>query len=646
MQDLLNSKSNDEIDLKEVFIILWAYKLFIASTCVFGILLAGYYSLNADKKYTSEAIFKLNQASPKGLQIGGSLASMSNFAGLALPATKNLSIDQIMGRIFIEKLDKKLNFKGDPYFNTYNQNLVEPIWKSIIKRAIGLERTPANVQEAIWQNILAKYSKNVFLEETTDGPIKIQVTHTIPQRAAEIANTIMDTIISNEKDKKNRTQDQIVYYMSNSLAEALSDLEISQNKLKEFALKNSVGPLEIFTAGSLKLDTLREQLSRASELHEAVYALSLILQNKSTDQNSYLILQQQFPIVDQVEFRRVLGQSEIISSWTWPEANLVDAVLETLYERKSRLVSKINVSQIEAEQSGITLENYNKLMRNSKVAEATYTVLIEQVKSQNTLSGFQPDNTEIYEYASTSIIPTSPNRNLLLILGALLGLFLGATISLMYAFRRGVYYSKEALIIGAQAQLTGSIKSIILFRNKSLEYISTMLVKKSYPILREMAVEIHKNDTTQVVVSSSHAKLKGNDVARALASYMQSESIKIAVIDFSSKVKRPDIHKEILSIGSFNVVESAGNISVLSPDDDISAMELLSQKEFNKNKQFLISNFDLLFLCADNDDAISLLRALEGQKTFHISLVRTKKTKSANIYFMRRLIPIQGLLHD
>ena len=309
-------------------------------------------------------------------------------------------------------------------------------------------------------------------------------------------------------------------------------------------------------------------------------------------------------------------------------------------------MSKINVSQIEAEQSGITLENYNKLLRSSKVAEATYTVLIEQVKSQNILSGFRPDKAEIYEYASSSLIPSSPNRNLLLILGALLGLFLGATISLMYAFRRGVYYSKESLITGARAQLTGSIKSIILFRNKSLEYISTMLMKKSYSVLREMAVEIHKNDTTQVVVSSSHAKLKGNDVARALASYMQSESTKIAVIDFSSKVIKPDIHKEIFSVGPFNVYESAGNVSVLRPDDDITAMELLSQKEFNKNKQFLISNFDLLFLCADNNDAISLLRALEGQKTFHISLVRTRKTKSANISLMRTLIPIQGLLHD
>ena len=80
--------------------------------------------------------------------------------------------------------------------------------------------------------------------------------------------------------------------------------------------------------------------------------LSLILQNKTINQNDYLELRQKFPIVDQVEFRRVLGQNEIINSWSWPEASSVDAVFDTLSERKNRLQSQINASQINAERSG------------------------------------------------------------------------------------------------------------------------------------------------------------------------------------------------------------------------------------------------------------------------------------------------------
>ena len=105
-------------------------------------------------------------------------------------------------------------------------------------------------------------------------------------------------------------------------------------------------------------------------------------------------------------------------------------------------------------------------------------------------------------------------------------------------------------------------------------------MKKSRSILRDMAVEIHKSAATQVVVTSSRAKMTGNDVARALASYMQSESMKIAVIDFSSRAKKLDIDDERLSIGSFVVAESAGHISVLRPDGDLAAMELLSHRDF------------------------------------------------------------------
>ena len=647
MQDSLNSNSDDEIDLRELFITLWAYKLFIAGTCALGVVFGGYYALNADKEFTSAAIFRLDHVKAGGISLGGELGALASIAGFGggLAATI-LPTDQVTGRIFIEKLDAKLNFQADPYFNTYNPNSVDPIWKSLIKRAIGWQKSSTDAQEATWQGIVAKYSKNVVLDETPDGSVKIVVTHVNPQRAAEIANVIMDVIISTAKNKKNTEQDQQLSYLSNTLAKALSDLEVSQSSLKQFALENSALPLESFAAGSLQLDGLREQLSRTSELHDAVAALSLMLQNRTTDQKNYLALRQQFPIVDQVEFRRVLGQNEIISSWSWPEASSVDAVFDTLTERKSRLQSQINASQIDAERSGLALETYAKLEREAKIAEATYTVLIEQVKAQSMVAGYRPDKTEIYEYASPSISPSAPKRSLILALGAVLGLFVGAALSLVLALRRGVYYSKNSIITGAQARLTASVRALLPLRNKSLNDLNTMLVKKPRSVLRDVAVEIHKSAATQVVVTSSRAKLTGSDVARALASYMQSDTMKVAVIDFSSRAKKLDIDRERLSVGSFVVAESVGHVSILRPDGDLAAMELLSQRGFWTNTQSLNSTFDLVFLCADNGDAISLLSAVEGQKTFHITLARTKNTKSAILAQMRSLLPIQGLLYD
>lgn len=647
MQDLLNSKSNDEINLREVFRTLWAYKLIIVSSCALCIIIGGNYVKKADKKFTSEAIFKLDTGSSNMLSLSGEISVLANIAGFGRPdTTKSVSKERFNGRVFIENLNKKLNFYSDSYFNTYDPNSVEVPWKSLVKRVIGWKNSPVDAQEATWQGIIKKYSKNVVLSESKEGVSKIMVTHAVPQRSAEIANVIMDVIISNTKSEKDKAQDQQLSYLSNTLAKALSDLELSQSKLKEFALENSVLPIESFAAGSLQLEALREQLSQASELHDAVGALSLMLQNKTIDQKNYLALRQKFPIVDQVEFRRVLGQNEIMSPWSWPDASSVNAVYNTLSERKSRLQSLINTSQIDAERSGLAMQTYAKLEREANVAEATYTVLIEQVKAQSMMAGYRPDKTRIYEYASVPIKPSSPKRILILTLGAVLGLLIGTGLSFILASQRGVYYSKESLKTLTLAQLSASANSIMSLRNKSLKDLNIMLFKKQRSVLRDMAVEIHKSGTTQVVITSSRAKLTSNDLARALASYMQSDSTKVAVIDFSSRAKKLDTNKKGLSIGSFIVAESAGNVSALIPDNNLEAMEMLSKKDFAKNLQTLSSNINILFLCADNGDAISLLRAMQDQKTFHLTLARTKHTKSDTLAYMRSILPIQGLLYD
>ena len=646
MQDPQNSITDDEIDLRELFFTLWAHKLFIVCACAAGIILGGYYALNADKEFMSSAIFKLDDQSG-GNSLGGELGALAAIAGFGGGfSAAALPTDQVMGRIFIQELDVKLNFQADPYFNTYNPLSVDPIWKSLIKRVIGWQKSISDPQEIIWQSIINQYSESVVIDTTPDGSLKIVVTHEKSQRAAEIANAIMEEIISITKIKKNTAQDEQLSYLSSTLAKALSDLETSQSNLKEFALDNSALPLESFAASSLQLDALREQLSRTSELHEAVSALAVMLKNKTTDEDNYQTLRQEFPIVDQVEFRRVLGQNEIISSWSWPEAGSVDAVTETLLERKSRLQSQILAAQIDAERSGLALEAYAKLEREAKVAEATYTVLIEQVKAQSMSAGYRPDRTEIFEYASVPIGPSAPKRNLILALGAVLGLFIGASLSLLLAVRRGVYYSINALKAGAQPQFTASAKTLLSLRNKSLSDVSSLLKRKPRAVLRDLAVEIHKSGSNIVIMTSSRSKLSGIAAARSLASYMQSKSLKIALIDFSSNAKKQNIDDERLSVGSFFVDEHSDHVSVLKPHGELEAMELLSQKGFWENIQSLTAKFDLVFLCADNGDAISLLRAAEEQNSFHITIARTKNTKSATLAEMRLRLPIQGLLHD
>ena len=131
------------------------------------------------------------------------------------------------------------------------------------------------------------------------------------------------------------------------------------------------------------------------------------------------------------------------------DIDTIDAVSATLNDRIQRL--EVDISNIEenAQIYATSAEDLAKYQRDAKIAEATYTVLIEQVKSQSLAAGFQPETFKVFEYATPPLLPSSPQKNLVLALGAVLGLFIGCAISLINSKQKSVYYTRSALVSNA-----------------------------------------------------------------------------------------------------------------------------------------------------------------------------------------------------
>ena len=534
----LHEKSENEIDIREVLNVLWAHKIIIIFTSILSIFLASIYAQSLDKKFTSETIFKPRKDKNSTLPFGNEFGQIAALSGINInKGSPGLTKEEINGRIFIQKIDALIDLRNDSYFNKYKPGLIDPIWKSSIKNLIGWQKS-SNKEEIIWQGIVKEYSENVNLKKTIDGIMKVSVTHTNAKRASDISNIIVDTILSDTKDKIAKAQADQLDYLSNILLDAQLDLEKAQSKLKNFSIANGALPIETFALGSLRLEALREQLKRTLEIHNAAFQLLFLLEKNETTDLDYLTLRKNFPIVDQVEFRRVLGQSEIISSWAWPSKVSVNAVLETLEERRDRLQSQIDESQLNAEKFGSNLNVFAKLERDIKVAEATYEVLIEQVKAQSMLAGYSPDNSEIYEYAAPAIKPSSPNAILIIIIGFCLGLFFGCALALIISINRGVFYSKKLMIIESRTYLDYRYKPFISINSEKFKKLRNLLPNKFTNALRDMTVEIHKSELQKVVISSSNSKMFSHKVAISIAKYMQPDNIKIAVINFSKVTKK------------------------------------------------------------------------------------------------------------
>jgi uncharacterized protein involved in exopolysaccharide biosynthesis len=648
MHDATNPKAGNDIDLREIFSTLWSHKSFIILTCALGIFLGINYALTAKKKYVASANFTLNFNNNNSNILSSLPNALSRYAGMANFNDPNDKIsDEIMGREFIVVLNKELMFEKDKFFFNNDPKYKGPAWKLMIKNIIGWQDSAPDPNEKMWQSITNTYKNNVSVAfSKTGSSIIISVTHTNAKRAAKIANTIMKTLIKNINVRSKLNRDNQLNYLSQTLAGALSDLEEAQSELKNFTLENSSTPLESFVLKNQALNIERVKLERTNEIHTALKKISSLLDSGSVNPSNYMLLRKEFPVVDLVEFRRVLGQNEIISTWNWPEKSLVAAVLDTLSERKKRLEIKVLNSQIEAEKAAEVLEKYTALNRTLKISEATHAVLIEQVKTQNFISGHTPDNSKVFEYAAPSLQAVSPKRPLVLAIGTILGFFLGCGIVLVFAMYRKVYYTHKSIINSAKAELNIKSLSIASLRSKSLAKINYQLQKKSYTELKDLAVLIHRNKNTHVLFTSLNSRIKGSDIAKAISGYMHSDNLKIALIELSSQPIDVISNKKLVSINTFNIVENETSTSILQPNKEHRSIEFIGRRDFKDQISSLQTDFDFIFISADDASAISLANAYFNQEVTHISSVRIKRTKSEILITLRKLLPIQGLLYE
>ena len=438
---------DDELGPRELLAVLWSHKILITLFTGLSIFLAGHHALTTEKKFTAKAVFQIEQTDtsssfnlPKDL---GGLASLAGIADLGNMSSSEILLERATGREFIINVQKKFSLDKDPYFNSYvtGSEYKDPFWQATIKKIIGWQKTELEKKAIIEFNVLKGFRENVLFELTEGGAIGIAVTHANPQKASFYANNVMEEIRQMVESDSKTAQDLRLTYLSETLADALQEMEDAQKNLKNYALENSALAQENFISDSLKLDQIRMEKRKVQEIADLLSVIDSLIKTANLDSKSYEALRSSNPLVDDVNFRRILGMSETISAWSWPNIETIDAVSATLRDRSKRLDVEITNIEENAQIYATSAEDLAKYTRDAKIAEATYTVLIEQVKSQSLAAGFQPNTFKVFEYATPPLGPSSPNRKLIIAFGAVFGIFIGCAISLINGMLRGVYYT-------------------------------------------------------------------------------------------------------------------------------------------------------------------------------------------------------------
>ena len=359
------------------------------------------------------------------------------------------------------------------------------------------------------------------------------------------------------------------------------------------------------------------------------------------DISAYKALRARTPLVDDLDFRRIMGMSETISSWSWPTLDTIESVSETLSDRISRL--DVDIANIEesAMSYAASAEDQAKLFRDAKIAEATFTVLTEQVKSQTLVAGFKPETFTVFAYATPPIYPSSPKRNLILALGGVLGLFAGSAFSLIKGRRRGVYYTRSSIL--SEVHATVALKANSLRRLARIPTSKLPNAIKQHRVAALDEAQVNVAEKPIVYVSNSGGKPSASQLGRLMATQSFRSGRNVLLFDLSSQSSKKGDDKSIKDVAGIAIKPSD---ETFDQAQGPGGSTFFTSANFGPQMKALIEAYDQIFFCSDDEKSNAGLMAVKSFDPALVLLTRLRKTKKANIQKIKSIHPVSILFHD
>jgi len=268
-------------------------------------------------------------------------------------------------------------------------------------------------------------------------------------------------------------------------------------------------------------------------------------------------------------------------------------------------------------------------------------VLIEQVKSQSLVAGFQPEEFKVFEYATPPLEPSSPNRNLTFAFGAALGVLLGCTLALINSISRGVYYSRSTLITGVNAGLSLKSSPIKKLSRKSIPKIIKSNSKYRLLALEEAELILAKKKL--VFIFNSGGRLQTSKVASILASQSSQSGRKVILCDTTGQTEKEIEDTPKQHVSKLPIINVKNNMNVMTGATEAS---FFTSTNFNSTIKDLVDHFDQVFICSSNSNASLGLMALSEFAPGLVLISSLRKTRKCDIKNIQTRQPIDLLFYD
>ncbi len=376
---------------------------------------------------------------------------------------------------------------------------------------------------------------NQFLSRLKIEPIrnsrlvKVHFDSNNPELCAQVPNTLAMNYIQQSVESRFIATEQVKEWLSKQLGDLKAKVERADETLQAFGLKHDIISLEEKENVTLqRLNELNESLTKAEAdrmAREALYKqardknfdmLTSILENKLVMdlKQSYIQLEAQYMKLsgtfkpDYPEMVRLKNQMEALQKRMDFEIGRIVGGIRNDYDlslRRETLLRHAFEQQkakvMEMKEKSI---QYNILKREADTNKELYKGLLQRMKEAGVSAGLTVSNIQVVDQAEIPTRPYKPNRQLNLLLAAVVGLFLGVGLAFFFEYLDNTVKTPEDVEQMIRLPSFGMVPEISNGRRNRLEKGASYpveLITHRHP--KSILSEAYRNVRTSILLSFS-----------------------------------------------------------------------------------------------------------------------------------------------
>ena len=594
--------------------------------------------------------------------------------GYTLTSEKELKVDNII----IDKFPSKVypfNKKMENPFFTGTLHKIDKISSPIFIRLNGNSRQ-------VYENVIKASLKAEQIDKEANL-IRISFQDTIPQRANNYVNFLIEDYILENIDKKTTTNKKILTFINQELEKLKAKLEKSETELEKYKSVNSVEPSVKSKESFDKLSALDLDLSELALKEKlAKNLLSFVRNNKNLDAIGPTLAE--FNDNATIKFIDAIGElqeraDELSLEYTeqYPELIKIRKRIRKIKHKILLNVKNLNATLISKRQS---LESQKKkyelilkelpqkektlihFQRDYEVNSKMYTYLLEKKSENELIEVASNSNYEVIDKAYNSLSPIKPKRSTFLLIALIIGFMFGSFVALLRAMNnKKVEEPQEnapstkdvAVAVTTRLPVYGIIP---LYEDNMF---STVKLKEAYHQIATNLEFTKKENQGLITLVSSAIEAEGKTTTVVnLAGVFQNLGHKTIVIDFNMRM--PSLHshfgieQQTSGISTYlSQRDNIGNIIFSSNYDNLDIIpagpippnpsELILSPRLVELFEFLRQRYDYIVL-----DTTNYTKALESLYLMkftdkNLIVLREKMSKASAVSDLERIIQEKNL---